>query len=192
MPDLIETFSALISAYGVFLTARRSLLGWPISLIATLLYGWIFYRAHLYADTILQVIFGIGILYGWVLWHAESQRKASTSDFVKNLPPRPLYWPAAAIGALSTLFLTIGWSLILKYWSDDPIPLMDAALSSASLLAQFWTARRYRASWLLWSAIDLIYTGLFITRGLYPTAALYAGFIGIALYGYTAWRPRPH
>lgn len=190
MPDGIETLSALISACGIGLTARRSLWGWPISLIATLLYGWIFLRARLYADALLQIVFCAGIAYGWALWAYDRRHNRLTQPATETtLPTRALPYRVATISTLITLLIGWVWGLSLQKWSDDPTPMMDAALSSASLLAQLWTARRYRESWLLWAVIDLIYTGLFITRSLYPTAILYAGFIALALYGYSAWRP---
>lgn len=43
-------------------------------------------------------------------------------------------------------------------------------------------------SWLLWSGIDVIYTGLFINRSLTITALLYAGYTGLGLYGYWKWK----
>lgn len=189
MPDGLETFSALISAYGVVLTARRSLWGWPVSLLATILYSWVFFRARLYADVMLQAVFCLGIAYGWTLWVRDRRQHTPTTPRAETLPSRPLPVPLALISTALTGAIAWGWTAALQHWSDDPTPLMDASLSSASLLAQLWTARRYRESWLLWGAIDLIYTGLFITRGLYPTAFLYGSFIALSLYGYCAWRP---
>lgn len=192
MPDMLETFSALISALSVCLITRRSLWGWPVSLLSTFLYSWIFYQAHLYADVILQGIFCLGIIYGWWLWLRDYQHKTSTSDLTTpSLPARPLRFSVAFYGTLITSVIACGWSIALHRWSNDPTPIMDATLSSASLLAQLWTARRYRESWLLWAVIDLIYVGLFISRMLYPTAVLYSGFVIIALYGYYTWRPAP-
>jgi nicotinamide mononucleotide transporter len=63
----------------------------------------------------------------------------------------------------------------------------DALLSAYSILAQFWGARRYRLSWVLWMVVDVFYTVLFIERGLWVTAALYAGFVVLALRGWQKW-----
>ncbi|WP_018980709.1 nicotinamide riboside transporter PnuC [Saccharibacter floricola] len=191
MPNGIEILSAVLSAIGVGLTARRSLWSWPVSLIATLLYSWVFWRARLYADVALQGVFCLGIGYGWFLWARDRRTVALTpTNHTESLPARPLSIRTALIGAGLSILLAWGWSIALQRWSDDPTPVLDASLSSASLLAQLWTARRHRASWLLWAVIDLVYTGLFITRALYPTALLYGFFIALALYGYTTWRPR--
>ena len=36
--------------------------------------------------------------------------------------------------------------------------------------------------------MDVLAIGLFYTRDLAPTAALYAGFLGLAITGYLQWR----
>jgi len=41
---------------------------------------------------------------------------------------------------------------------------------------------------LLWIAVDILAIGLFYTRDLVPTAALYAVFLGLAIMGYLQWR----
>ncbi|UPO79722.1 nicotinamide riboside transporter PnuC [Parasaccharibacter sp. TMW 2.1888] len=190
---MTELIAALLSASGVWLTARRLMMGWPISLLATLFYGTVFFQAHLYADTVLQGVFSIAILYGWALWAREKQaggnlRHDRPSSPADDLPARPLAFNRAMLETGFFMILSILWILALQRWSDDPTPLLDGGLSGASLLAQLWTARRHRVSWLLWSGIDVIYTGLFINRSLTITALLYAGYTGLGLYGYWKWK----
>jgi len=40
----------------------------------------------------------------------------------------------------------------------------------------------------LWIVVDVLAIGLFYTRDLVPTAALYAVFLGMAITGYLQWR----
>lgn len=190
---------------GIWLTTQRRLSGWPVSLCACLVYAQIFYQAQLYADMILQGFFCLGILYGWICWWRDTvrQRQSLSKASANTSETRPLpchitqgdLWVPLTL----TLFFGLFWAFILKTRTSDPAPYLDAMLSSLSLLAQYWTARRYRISWLLWAGTDSCYTLLFFSRALYPTTALYAGFIALALYGYMAWgrvcpisRPAPN
>jgi len=66
--------------------------------------------------------------------------------------------------------------------------LLDAQLAAFSLLATYWTSRRYIATWMLWVWIDIIYVGMFIYKDLLLTAGLYAGFVGLALFGWWQWK----
>jgi hypothetical protein len=54
------------------------------------------------------------------------------------------------------------------------LPWLDAALSAFSLVASVWAARKRIANWTLWIVLDSLYVGVFVYKGLYPTAALYA------------------
>ena len=191
---MTELIAALLSASGVWLTTHRQMLGWPVSLLATLFYGTVFFQAHLYADTVLQGVFSIAILYGWALWARERRTGLHLPESrlpllpADELPTRPLPPVRAMVETTCFLILSVLWILALKYWSDDPAPILDGGLSGASLLAQLWTARRHRVSWLLWSGIDVIYTVLFTSRSLTITALLYAGYTGLGLYGYWKWK----
>jgi nicotinamide mononucleotide transporter len=40
----------------------------------------------------------------------------------------------------------------------------------------------------VWIAVDVLYVGMFIFKGLYLTAGLYAVFLGLAIKGYLDWR----
>ncbi|QDH15236.1 nicotinamide riboside transporter PnuC [Oecophyllibacter saccharovorans] len=180
---LLESTAVAASLAGVWLTARRALAGWPVSLIACGLYALVFFNARLYADMTLQGFFCLGILHGWHSWARERKQ---ASDRIPSLAIRSLTWPKV----LSALGVTLAgawlWALILRH-TDDPLPFLDALLSSASLLGQFWMACRYRASWLLWIVVDSVYVGLFASRHLDLTALLYACFTLMAVYGWRQW-----
>ena len=177
----LEVLAVAVSFAGIWLTARRRLLCWPVSLVACALYFKIFLDARLYADMVLQALFGIALLYGWYEWGRG--KEVSGDVAVEPLPTRP------AVVALATGFggaVAIGW--MTSRYTDAALPWLDALLSSFSLVAQYWTARRHAASWLLWIVVDTLYVGMFSIKGLWPTAGLYAAMTMLAVLGYNRWR----
>ena len=42
--------------------------------------------------------------------------------------------------------------------------------------------------WVVWIAVDTVYTGVFVYKHLYLTAGLYAFFVFLAVLGLSAWR----
>jgi len=72
------------------------------------------------------------------------------------------------------------------------LPHLDAALTSYSLVASWWQARKHTANWWLWIAVDLVYIGEYLYKGLRPTAALYAGLVALAVLGLRDWRRAAH
>lgn len=179
--SLLEGVAVIISFLGIGLTARRALLCWPVNLLACALYFKLFFDVRLYADMVLQALFGIGILYGWLMWMRGRQESGGVS-----------VQPLAHVPALAHLALgaagagAIGW--ITSHHTDAALPWMDATLSSFSLVAQYWTARRHAASWLLWIVVDIVYVGMFLIKALWLTAGLYGAMIVLAVLGYRRWR----
>ena len=177
----LEIFAVAMSSLGIWLTAKRRLLCWPVSLLACALYFRVFLDVRLYADMALQALFGIAILYGWIVWTRGKQETGAI--VVRPLPPAQA---AAALAIGTAGALAIGW--LLSRQTDGALPWMDAALSSFSLVAQYWTARRHAASWLLWIVVDIAYVGMFAVKALWLTAGLYGAMILLAIWGYRRWQ----
>lgn len=177
----LEVAAVAASLLGIWLTARRAMLCWPMNLVACLLYFRLFLSVRLYADTALQALFALAVLFGWVEWARGRNRVGAL--VVEPLPPRmaAVGLAAGAVGAVA-----IGW--LAARFTNAALPWADATLSSFSLVGQVWTARRHAASWWLWIAVDAAYVGLFAVKGLWLTAGLYAVFIALAVAGLRQWR----
>ncbi|KAF1072972.1 MAG: Nicotinamide riboside transporter PnuC [Pseudomonas citronellolis] len=179
--SLLEWIAVAVNVLGVWLTARRVPWCWPVSVVAVALYGWIFFDVKLYSDMLLQGIFLVLQFYGW--WQWSRGRVDNGRVHVARLP-LTLGVLSLAAGALGGVLL--GWTM--HHFTDAALPWLDSALTAFSLVASFWAARKYVASWWLWIVLDLIYTGLFWYKDLTLTAALYAGFVGLAVYGLQTWQ----
>ena len=179
--SLTELFAVLFSAAGVWLTGRRAMLCWPVMLVASLLYGVVFWQAHLYADTWLQGVFAALSLYGWWGW-LRGVRDEGAVQIVQ--PARATVLRGVGLSLAAGLLM----GAALFRWTDDPNPVLDALLSVFSVLGQIWMARRYLACWVVWVAVDIVYTALFVVRHLYLTAGLYAAFVVLAVMGWNQWR----
>jgi nicotinamide mononucleotide transporter len=177
----IEIVAVAVSFLGIWLTARRSILCWPINLLACALYFKVFLDVRLYSDMALQALFGAAMLYGWIAW-ARGRGEAG-EVIVEPLPPMTAVTGLAAGAAAA---IAIGW--FTSRYTDAALPWVDAGLSSFSLVAQYWTARRHAANWLLWIVVDTLYVGMFAYKDLWLTAALYGTMIVLAVLGYRRWR----
>ncbi|EKU26484.1 nicotinamide riboside transporter PnuC [Xanthomonas graminis] len=177
----LELLAVLVNLLGVWLTARRVRWCWPVNVVAVLLYAWLFYQWKLYSDMLLQGVYVVLQGYGW--WRWSQGRLDHGKVQVGPLPRREgvLSLLAGAAGALS-----LGW--LMHRHTDAALPWLDAALSAFSLVASVWAARKRIANWTLWIVLDSLYVGVFVYKGLYPTAALYAGFVLLAIYGLRLWQ----
>lgn len=177
----IEAIGAIVSALGVWLIARRRRLGWPVALASVAIYGWIFVQVKLYSDALLQGAFAVMIVYGWWRWSLNLADDGRVEVAPLRRAPALFH---LALGALGAIVL----GALMHYHTDAAVPWLDAALTAFSLVAQWWQARRHAAAWWLWIAVDTVYVGLFLWKGMPITALLYAGFLGLAAMGLREWR----
>ena len=179
----VEIAGTVTTILGIWFTTRRMLICWPIVLCADFLYLSVFYRARLFSDALLQCFFVAFTLYGW--WHWWRGVVEEGEVRVVPLAPRALLAGimAGAVGAV-----TLGWLMVRV---GAALPHLDAALTSYSLLASWWQARKHIANWWLWIVVDLIYIGEYLYKGLQLTALLYAGLVVLAILGLREWQRAP-
>ena len=180
----LELFAAALGVIAVWLTVKQNPWCWPIGLVMVLLYSWIFFEVKLYSDMLLQVVYAALQLYGWWQWTRTGATMHGRE--VSRLDGRSVAL-SLAIGALGSLLL----GAAMVQWTDAAQPWLDAALTGFSLVAQVWMAQKRVQCWPLWIALDVIFVGLFIYKGLYLTATLYGLFTVIAVQGWREWRADP-
>ncbi len=176
----LELAGMAATVLGIWLTTKRLLICWPIVLLADFLYLVVFYRARLFSDALLQIFFVAFTLYGW--WHWW--RGVRADGEVRVVPLSLRGWASGLIaGAIGAVLL--GWLMVRI---GAALPHLDAALTSYSLVASWWGARKHIANWWLWIVVDVIYVGEYLYKDLRVTALLYAGLVLLAVLGLRDWR----
>ena len=75
----------------------------------------------------------------------------------------------------------------LLCFTNAAMPYADSAIAGASVAAQILLGFRRIENWIVWILIDVAAVGLYINRGLYPTAGLYGGMLVMSLFGLRKW-----
>jgi nicotinamide mononucleotide transporter len=179
----LEIAGTVTTVLGIWLTTRRLLICWPVVLVSDVIYLIVFYRIRLYSDALLQIVFLAFTLYGWWYWWRGMQEEGEVR--VVSLPLVSLLIGLIA-GAVGSILLGIPMERI-----GAALPRLDAALMSFSLVATWWQTRKHIANWWLWIAVDVVYIGEYIYKGLRLTAALYALLVALAVLGLRDWRRAP-
>ena len=176
----LEIAGVVTTVLGIWLTTRRLLICWPITLAADVIYLIVFYRARLYSDALLQVFFIAFTLYGWWHWWRGVREEGE----VRVVPLRFASMVLALAAGVAGSFV-LG---VIAGRLHAALPYLDATLASYSLVASWWQARKHIANWWLWIVVDVIYIGEYIYKDLYLTAVLYALLVGLAVLGLVDWR----
>lgn len=176
----LEIAAFILNVLGVWLTSKQYRICWLVNIAAVMLYMIIFYQVHLYADALLQGVFIIMQLYGWLSWTKASAAKPLHAGYMNQaVMARSLLIGAAAGLVLGLLFST---------YTQASLPWLDSMLASFSLVASYWAARKYIESWAMWCVLDAIYVLMYLHKSLNLTAFLYFIFILLALNGWRMWK----
>jgi nicotinamide mononucleotide transporter len=176
----LEIAAVLTSVLGIWLSTRRKLSSWPVILVSCILYALVFRREKLYSDMLLQFVYFAFAIYGW--WHWWRGVKEEGIVRVERLSGRGLA-AGVVVGALGSFLL----GYLMAHHTDAALPHIDAALTSFSLVAQWWSTRKHIANWWLWIVVDALEIGVFLYKRLYLTSVLFAFLIFLAVVGLRAW-----
>jgi len=177
----LEAVAVIFGIISVYLSTRENIWSWPTALINVALFSALFLESGLYSDTGLQVVYFVLSLYGWYEWLYGG---AGHTAITVTRTSKKTWVVLGGIGV-------VVWALLGTITSRLPgtaLPYVDAATTTISLLAQWMMTRKLVENWLIWIAVDVVYVGMFIYKGLYLTAFNYGIYLILAVMGYIAWK----
>ena len=182
---IIEILGAVTGLVAVFFNSKRKSGAWLLGLLGIITSGIVFAQASLYAETGLQIVFGLSSIYGFYQWRVFGEQK-------KVL--KPSYTTLSRSGLYLLLLIALGFNIyfILITFTDSTTPLPDASIASIGLVAQIMLARQEQENWYLWTIANLISIPLYLHKGIYIYAGLYVGYLGLGLFGLYTWHRQIH
>jgi nicotinamide mononucleotide transporter len=199
--NYIEIFGAVTGILYVFLEIKQNLWLWPVGIITSAVYIWVFFTGKLYADMSLQVYYLAISIIGWYWWirgrsgirgegvRGKEEEMEKTKDLGSNrltVTRINLRTGIVLLGVLCVLYFVL-W-LILSRFTDSPVPACDSFITSVSIVATWMLARKIYEHWYLWIIVDAFASVLFITRHLYPTVILYVVYCSLSFAGLIEWK----
>jgi nicotinamide mononucleotide transporter len=179
--SLTEVLGVATGAACVLLAIREIVWTWPVGLANNIFFFVLFWRAKLYADSSLQVVYMAISLYGWWNWLYGGKNH------------RPLQVHHASLSGLAGYGLIALCSTAILYWllrrfTPSTVPLADGLTTALFLTAQYMMSRKLVENWWFWIVGDVLVIGLYIYKHLYFTTLLYMLFLGLCVAGLVEWR----
>ena len=175
-----EVFGFISGALCVWLTVREHVWNWPIGIINSAFFTYLFLRSHLYADMSLQVVYIVLGFLGWYWWLYGGKDK---KELKITTTPVSEWVILIVLGIASTVGMT--WYLQTV---NDAAPFWDALTTVLSLIAQYQLTKKYVENWYVWIIADVIYIALYAYKDLYLTSVLYVLFLLLCISGLREWR----
>ena len=179
--NYLELLGVTLSILYLLLSIRQNILLWPVGIVGALVYTVVFFQSKFYADMGLNGYYFLISIYGWITWFKARKRDKHGMAVIHV----GIIRSSLLLAITLLLFLLIGY--LLDNYTDSPIPYWDALTTSGSIVATWMLTRKIIEHWIIWIIVDLISLGLYVYRGLYPTAVLFAIYTAMAVIGYIQW-----
>ena len=205
--NFIEIFGAVTGIIFVFLEIRQNIWLWPVGLVTSAVYIWVFFTSKFYADMSLQGYYLVISCLGWYWWTRGKKRRlrSKATKFreaeggnveklrieeteTKELQVTRLKLSTGIMLALVFFLLYIIMWFVLTRLTDSPVPVRDSFITSLSIIATWMLARKIYEHWFLWIVVNFVSAVFFLTRGLYPTVILYTVYGIMSFVGLAAWK----
>lgn len=159
---------------------RVSVLGWPLSLIAITADVILCLKKGVYGNMGLQFVYFFLSLYGWYQWkYGNNKTGLSIRNIIKKELNILIF--VAIIGFIPIFML-------LSFYTDSDIPILDASIVIISLIAQWMSCKKIIECWYLWFIVDALLVGLYAYKGVPAHTALFLVYTGMAVAGYISWK----
>jgi len=176
-----EVAAVVLALAYLVLAIRQNIACWLAALLSTTIYLVLMFQAQLYMESTLQLFYIAMAVYGWHSWRHGGG--PATPLKVTSWPWARHAIPLALIAAAS---LVTGY--LLATHTNAALPYLDSFTTWGAIVSTWTVARKVIQNWHYWFIIDSVSIYLYLNRGLYLTALLFAFYLVLIIIGYRSWK----
>ncbi|RKE03903.1 nicotinamide riboside transporter PnuC [Marinifilum flexuosum] len=180
--NIVEIIGTLSGLLFLYLEIKQNKWLWPVGLLTSVMYIYVFFVAKLYADMSLQFYYVFISIYGWILWSRGRKQQE------KDIPVIRLNMSLSLKLLMASLAIYALIAFILVNFTDGTVPYWDAFTTALSIVATWMLARKILEQWLVWIVVNSVSLGLYIYKDLNFTAILFFFYTTMAIVGYLQWK----
>ena len=178
-----EMLAVFLSVSYILLAIKQNLWSWVAAFFSTLIYSILFFDASLLMDSALNIFYLVMAVYGWYSWKygnikaQNEQLKITTYGIANNFK---------IIGILILISIVLGY-IMANYTSAD-FAYLDTFTTVFAVFATYMLAKKVLENWIYWVVIDTVSIYIYIQKGFYLTAVLFAIYTVLACVAYIQWK----
>ena len=159
--------AAVLTSYAcTYLTIVQSRWNYPIGVITTALYAWLFVEWGLIGSAALNIYLVPVLAYGWFRWGKDKKTRPVTHV--------SLLWMPIYIMITAIVWAVCTW--IVHYFGST-LSEFDTAILVLSVLAQLLLDNKKIETWIVWAMVNIIAIYVYASTGLWLAAAQYVLFL---------------
>lgn len=198
--DWLQIFTLITGILYIVFEIRQKNFMWVVGIATSSAAMWVFYRQGLYASFGLNTYYFITAFIGLWRWRLDKKTIASGREDSASVDDvivlNRLSWKTVAVSTVAcicgTVLLSSGMTFMYEagFLKENPLSLLDAAVTVLSAVATWWLVRSYLEQWWLWIIADIMSTVLCAMQGMWWMTVLYLAYVVAAGYGFYYWRKR--
>jgi nicotinamide mononucleotide transporter len=179
----LEFIAVITGIASVIFSRKENILVYPVGMISTGIFIWIYITHGLYADASVNFYYTVMSVVGWVMW----SRKKGGQSILQITASSKRDWIRALI------FFSICWAILyflLSRFTDSTVPIADSFTSGAAFTGMWLMNKKKLENWTWWIITDLASVPLNFYKHLVFTSFQYLVFLILAVMGYITWRKK--
>ncbi len=149
---------------------------WPIYILATVLNGILYFRYKMYASLILEIIYLVSSVYGWIFWSKTIKQQ--------NIY-RIKYYQLISV-FISWLVIVYGTHSLMSKFTNNP-SIVESIAVGTSIIAQILSSRKIIECWYGWIIANSLFLYLMFYKGLYFHTILFICYLVLTILGLLNW-----
>ena len=174
----IEWFAVATSLMYVFLAGKQQISCWIFAFVSSISYVIISYTTLLYVDALLNSMYALLAISGWINWKTKTDQQ----------PIKQLSWKFHGLIVLGSVILGGFSGYVLDNYTNQVFPYLDAVLFFLSISATWMITKKILENWIYFIVIDVAMVGIYFNRMLYLSSLLFLLYSLFAVFGYVKWR----
>lgn len=183
-----EIVAVILGISYLVLAMKQSLWCWPCAFVSTSIYTGLFWHVSLLMDSLLNVYYIFMAAYGYWVWQGKKTVTEDDIDAV-HIPIKTWSIRVHAMVIVSVIVLSVATGLLLDRFTQAAWPFLDSFTTWGSVVTTYMVAKKVLENWIYWFVIDAVSVALYIERGLYFTALLFAVYVVMVVFGFFKWLP---
>lgn len=176
----LELVAVIFGIASVVFSRRENILVYPVGLVNTGIFVYLYLTHQLYADALVNIYYSILSVIGWMMW----RNKKAGKPVLRITRSTPAEWRNAL------LFFFITWAglyLCLRHFTDSTVPVADSFTSAAAFTGMWLMNKKKLENWTWWIITDLASVPLNFYKHLVFASFQYLIFLVLAIMGYITW-----
>jgi nicotinamide mononucleotide transporter len=191
--SLLEFIAVIAGLTCVYLATRSKVANFWVGYLYNILLFILFYQKGLYSSMMVQPVSFVINFFGHYRWthprKGEENKKHQLKITLLSNSKRVYFIVQIVIlAALWGTLLTYLDNLWPEVFSEAQKPYLDAFVTITILTAQYLSAQKRLECWAAWFTVNVTNIILYILAGLAFMPLVSAGYLVLALFGFSMWR----